>query len=237
MYKILLAGAVISTLMVIQAKAEEKRVSNENATQTANKTPPTPTIENEQLKAAYEQAKKDFAAHKHSSSIVKVGVHDLPLVPQEATIEGFPAPLPVEEHDHEHISTYYDAVADAYAIESEHVHEAMIRAHHATEKHKIDNQVRDMRYQDKGLPQDDINLHNVGHKRDDKAVPFRSARYTPHNVNKDNQVLQNKRYAELKQEYDRLVMKHDFYEEIADFMNKPYTPATQQGVESTSTQQ
>lgn len=238
MYKILLAGAVVSTLMLVQAGAEDKAVSNENtsnetADNTPNETAQAPTIENEQLKAAYELAKKDFAAHQDASSLVKTNVGELPLVPEEKNIEDFPAALTAEESDPETIGSYYEAVADAYAVESERVQEAMLRAHQAAEKHKLDHQLKDMRHQDRHLP-DDITQHTAGHTRDDATVPYRSAKYTPLGIHKDNDVLQTKRYNELKTEHDRLVMKHDFYEEIADFLEKPVAPVAEATTEQKS---
>lgn len=198
MYKLLIAGAIVSTLMVIQSKAEET----------------TQTSINPQLKEAFERAKRDLVAHKRASSMKKTNLKNLPLIPEEKQIEDFPAPMAADENDPETISHYYDEVASSYLTEADKTYQQMQRAHQAKEKHKTKTHLTDMRHQDRHLP-DDISLH----KANTEMSLSKSSRHTPQNINRENEVIQDKRYKELKNAHDALEMKHEFYSEIADLIS------------------
>jgi hypothetical protein len=208
MHKILFVGAILSTFMLVQAKSVE-------TTKTEQTTASAPlTNNNEELKAAYERAQKDFDALKDVTHFQKTTVKNLALIPAEKDITDFPAPLAAEENDQENIIAYYKSVAAAYEKASKTSYEQMHRAHMAASKHGSEQHMKTIRHDGIKLP-DDVTTHKSGHLTDDKAVPYKSASNTPISTHADAHVLQNKRYNQLKTTHDTLEMKYKFYAAIA----------------------
>lgn len=207
MYKILFAGAVISTLMLVQAKSEEQKTNNETVA----------VNNNDSLKKAYETAQKDLAAHEKASTMHKHHMAKLPMIPEEKDIKDFPAALAAEENDEAKIADYYKLVASAYEKEAKTAQETMTRAHEAMSKQKMDHSLKHQRHADRKMPKD-MAMHKSGKKVDDKYVPHQSAAHTPIPVHADSQAMQSKRYSELKTKHDQMEMKHKFYLEIANLL-------------------
>lgn len=208
MYKILLAGAVISTVMLVQAKTETTTPKNDKVEAVVA------TNNNESLKKAFEKTKKDFIDHEHASTLIKQSMNDMALIPTESNIKDFPAPLAATENDTAKIAAYYKSVADVYQKETKTAQEAMTRAHEASNKTKMDQTLKAQRHADIKLPHD-INTHKDGHGTGDKVVPYKSTQVTPKAIHSDTQTLQNKRFNELKTSHDKLEMKQKFYAAIA----------------------
>ncbi len=223
MYKILFAGAVISTLMLVQAKSETEK----NA-QTEAKL--APAHQNEALVKAYDDAKKNISEHKDASTLVKNIAKELPLIPEEKNLNTFPAPLAAEENDPSKIASYYRAVAEIYEKEGKKAHEAMTRAHQAKHHAKHHHQLKSQRASDKEI----ASTHDITmHKTTDKyGKPFQSAKHTPPAVHGDSQAMQDKRYSQLKTDHDKLELKQKFYTEIAVAMEPKEVPAAEVKKES-----
>lgn len=210
MHKILLVGAVISTLMLVQSKSEvaHKAEKTEQA-QIAQ----AATNNNADLKKAFEQTQKDFIAHEHSSTLVKNAMKDIQLIPAEKDIKDFPAPLLAEENDTAKISAYYKTVADSYEKEAKKAQEEMTRAHAAVHKQKQHQGLKAQRVSGTEMPgHHDITSHKT---LDSEGKPFMSATHTPTALHGDAQAMQDKRYSQLKTQHDKLEMKHKFYGEIS----------------------
>jgi len=214
MYKILFAGAVISTLMLVQANSEAEK-----------KAEVAPVHQNEALVKAYEDAKKNMAEHKDASTLVKNASKELPLIPEEKSIKEFPTPLAAEENDPTKIAAYYKTIAETYEKESRKAQEAMTRAHQAKLNAKQTHQLKSQRASDKEI----ASTHDITmHKTTDKyGKPFQSAKHTPPAVHGDSQAMQDKRYSQLKSDHDKLELKHKFYAEIAVAMEPKEIPASE----------
>ena len=109
MYRVLIAGTVISTALVFQTQlnAGEENTSTELQQQQSNPA-------ESQLTQTFEETKKTFLDQKPSSATLQIMVKELPMVPTEKSIKDFPSAIEESESDPVKIAQFYTDAAKAY---------------------------------------------------------------------------------------------------------------------------
>lgn len=213
MYRVLIAGTVISTALVFQTQlnAGEENTSTELQQQQSNPA-------ESQLTQTFEETKKTFLDQKPSSATLQIMVKELPMVPTEKSIKDFPSAIEESESDPVKIAQFYTDAAKAYEKEAIKLYDSTLRIYES--KTRNQQQQRLNAYRNENIKYaDDYTVDKGSYSEISGGVPFKSEKYTPSTIRRDSQIFQNKEYRELKARFDELNLKSNFYLAIANSFN------------------